>query len=253
MGLGKKMVEYKCKKCRKVFSNKTDYERHLNRKTECNGSKTNKKVKTVKCNNCKKKLSRKDALIRHLRTCKKKNKEVIMEKINNGVENKIDIEGNNNKIENKITNTTNNITINMGPDCSMEDLKKILKSGNLFEGIILVINFNPEKPQHHGMYWEDTKSAYGKIYENDKWVTKKINEIMEKLLDAKVEDLNMILNEMEDFLNDKTVKKIKETLETVDFSKSDSRKKLKTYLKPILYDNKDMVIETRKKTEMWEE
>jgi hypothetical protein len=53
---------------------------------------------------------------------------------------------------------------------------------------------------------------------------------------------------MGDFFNKKTRSRIKETIENFDYKKPNARKKLKTYLKPILYNHKDMIIKTRKLT-----
>ena len=68
---------------------------------------------------------------------------------------------------------------------------------------------------------------------------------MDILLDAKIDDLNIILNGMKDFLNKKTIDEIKEDINSAQHS-SGSRKKLISYLKPILYNNKDLIIRTRK-------
>ncbi|XWV26673.1 hypothetical protein QJ857_gp0387 [Tupanvirus soda lake] len=58
---------------------------------------------------------------------------------------------------------------------------------------------------------------------------------------------------MKDFLNKKTRNKIKQTIENFDYSKPGARKKIRSYLKPILYNHKDMIIKTRKLTKEQEE
>lgn len=51
---------------------------------------------------------------------------------------------------------------------------------------------------------------------------------------------------MKDFLNKKTREKIEETIKHMDYSKPNARKKLKSYLKPILYNHKNMIIKNKK-------
>src|SRR5258706_520691 len=80
----------------------------------------------------------------------------------------------------------------------------------------------------------------------------KLNEILETLIDAEIEDLNEILNDMGDFLNDKAIHKIKTAIENMDYSKPNARKKLKSYLKPIFYNHKKLIIKTRKLTKSQE-
>lgn len=93
-----------------------------------------------------------------------------------------------------------------------DEINNLFKSNeNLVEFLIKTVNLNPDKPQHHNILYSNLRSAYGKAYKNDKWVTNKISELIDILIDAKLEDLNDILNEM-DFLNKKTKNKIKETI-----------------------------------------
>ena len=131
---------------------------------------------------------------------------------------------------------------------------EILKSNtNIYESLIKSVNLNPDKPQHHNIYYGDLKSSYGEVYENDKWVKKKISEILDTLLDAKQEDLNEILDDMGDFLNEKTRNKIESAIKDMHPMNHLSRKKLSTYLKPILYNCRDIIIKTRKITKEQEE
>ena len=249
------MVSYTCEKCNKIFDRKFLFDRHINRKTDCtnSGSKTSKPI-DHKCKKCKKNFSRKDSLNRHLKICKCS--------VSNSNNNSASIKGNNNKNSivgnnNLALNECKNFSINVVvftkdgiQSLTPQELSNMFKSNNnLFESMIHFINFNPNKPQHHNVYYPDMKSSYGVVYENKKWVMRKINEILDMLLDAKIEDLNEILNEMGDFLSKKTRQKIRETIEGIDYSKPGYRKKLITYLKPILYNNKDIIIKTRKMTE----
>ena len=252
------MVQYTCKKCSQTFDRKNDYDRHLRRTTDCSsGSKTNKKVTHVckKCNRC---YTRKDSLTRHMKNCKKVTKKTTKKK-KTDVETNITGDNNKTKIAYNSDNCNNKNTcvINLFINCnefgkdgtnniSASELSKILNSGqNIFHSMIELVNFNPDKPQHHNVYCPNLKDSHGIIYENKNWIKKKIQEIMNTLLDAKMDDLNDILNEMGACLSKRSIRKIREALKNADYSKPDSRKNLISYLKPILYNNKDMIIKTR--------
>ncbi len=256
------MTEYTCERCGKIFDHRGKFNRHINRKYKCKkktyNSKTNKTI-YHKCLHCKKNYSRKDSLKRHLATCKEKITKIsnsTIKKSNNGVKNK----GNENKIINNSNNkkTVNTYNINNpiilvafckdGFKCIDPDtFNKLMKSKkNMIETLIKDINLNPKKPQHHNVYYGDLKSSYGEIYENKKWVKMKINEILDTLIETKVSNLNDYLNKMRNYLNEETRNKIKETIESMDYTKPDAIKKLRTYLKPLLYNSKDMIMDTRK-------
>ena len=253
------MSEFCCKKCGKEFKRNYELNRHINRITSCvGGSKTSRRIK-YHCNYCHRKFNRKDSLTRHLKNC---NDKINIHKLK-GKSNALaytNVNGNDN------TTTLANfikspIYINLIiyakdgiKNLSYDELNNVLGSNeNLVQALTKTVNLNPNKPQHHNIYYSDMKSSYGEVYENKKWVRKKIDEILETLIDAKLEDLNEILNDMNDFLNKKTRNKIKETIERFDCTKPDYRKKLKTYLRPILYNHKDMIIKTRKLTKKQED
>ncbi|AZL89715.1 hypothetical protein QKC54_gp0015 [Megavirus baoshan] len=252
------MPVYTCNNCLKEFDHKSNYNRHLNRTRSCvksiSGSKTSKKVNDHICKSCDRIFSRKDSLLRHSKSCKGPVK--IINK-NTNKKYAATIKGNKNNLSVKSNNCNNTYIINLtitadfakdGIDnLSAKDLTLMLNpKENLWKRLIESVNFNPNKPEHHNVYYPDIKSAYGVVYENKKWNKKKIYEIMNKLLDAKVEDLNSILKEMSDCLSKKSINKIKEAIEDTKLNKEGSRKKLITYLKPILYNNKDMIMKTRK-------
>lgn len=255
------MPLFTCKKCSKTFDRKSHFERHKNRKSDCRyGSKVNKKIIKHTCKKCNKKFSRKDSLDRHAKGCKVK---IIKTKIkgddNNLIAgnkiNSINKSPNSNIINSKIININLVVFSKDGVDnISQKDLSKILGSNkNILESIISNVNLNPNKPQHHNILYNDTKSSYGEVYENNTWIRKKIDEVLEILIDTKIEDLNEILNDMGDFLNEKSQNKIKETIKNFDCSRPGARKKLKSFLKPILYNNKDMIVKTRKLSKQQEQ
>jgi uncharacterized C2H2 Zn-finger protein len=245
-----------CEKCHKIFANKRNLLRHLN---SCKiGSKTNKQIK-FKCKKCGRYFARKDSLTRHINTkiCNKKKNNVIKGNKNEQINAKNNANGIVTSASNIIKSPNSNVyNVNLIvfakdgiKNISPKDLSQILKSNNnVIESIISNVNLNPQKPQHHNIYYSDTKSTYGEVYENNTWVRKKIDEILETLINAKIDDLNEILNDMGDFLNKKSREKIRNAIENMDYTRPGARKKLKTYLKPILYNHKDMIIKTRKLT-----
>lgn len=252
------MTNIICEKCNKKFANNYTLKRHQENAQSCNpsGSKT-KKINYYRCKNCSKKFTRKDSLKKHndLNRCKKNNK-IKVKGDNNGVNN-VDISGdingdNNVTVANFIKSP---VTINLvyfGKDgiknLTYDEINHLIKSNdNLIEFLIKTVNLNPNKPQHHNILYTNLRSSHGRAYKNDKWVVNKIDELIDILIDAKLEDLNDILNEM-DFLNDKSKNKIKDTITGLDYTKPNARKKLASYIKPILYNHKDMIIETMKLT-----
>lgn len=261
------MNNFKCKGCKEIFTNKRNLIRHMN---YCSKNIDDEKIR-YECEKCGKNYSRKDALIRHLRECDgdKVNKvnEVNANKTNgiNGNKNKNNgiigskhsvAIGKKSKISVKKDCTTNNtvnnlvVLLNFPPDkyTMGEDLGKILTSDeNFIVSMVKKMNVNENKPEQHNIYYPDIKSGHGEIYTNNKWNTKKIDEILNMLVETKTEDLNSILNEMNGILNEKTKNKIRETIK--EFYDTKSRNNLKSHLKVILYDGKNIIKKTKKITE----
>lgn len=198
------MTKFICPKCKGKFANNRNLMRHREI-CVCGGSKTNRKK--FKCQYCTNNFSRKDSLDRHIKMgrCEKYN----------DIKNKQKIKGNNNNntnttkgkaapinniIESPGSNIYNiNFTFDFGKDgtknISRSDLIEIIKSDDsIFESMIRNVNLNPNKPQHHNVFFGNLQSPYGEVYENKIWVKKKIDEMLDILIDAKREDLEEILN-----------------------------------------------------------
>ena len=97
---------------------------------------------------------------------------------------------------NKITNNANVYEFN-GPiyiiSLGKEGMKcidsatfnKIMNSErSIIENMVKTINFNPEKPQYHNILYSNIKSPHGEVYDNDKWVKMKIDEILNTLINS---------------------------------------------------------------------
>ena len=222
------MVKYMCENCKKEFDKKYNYEQHINNQNGCKSTGSKRNKKEYKCPHCKGGYSRKDSLKRHLKICKKK---IIKTKINKSIKNKAKITGDNN-VANLNNFIKSPIYINLViyakdgvKHLTYDEIKGLLSSkNNLIEELTRTVNLNPSKPEHHNVFYGDMKSSYGEVYEGDTWVRKKIDEILETLIDAKIEDLNEILNDMGDFLNKKTRENIKETIEHMDYKKPGAQK-----------------------------
>ncbi len=246
------MVVYQCKKCGKEFNKKSNYKQHQKRKTKCNSgshSKTNKKNK-FKCSGCKKEYSRKDSLTRHTKICKSNiNKNKGNKNVNtNGNENIIN--NKNSKITiNKDNNTNVNlILLNYPPDnySFASDIGDILNSNeNLIMEIIKKTNTNKNRPEHHNIYFPDLKKPVGEIYKNNKWNPKKIDEIVNIMIENNTECLKTYLKDLGIVLDKKTIDKIKKTYQ--EFYDAKSRKILADHIKMLLFANRKMIKKTRKK------
>lgn len=68
------MDDFSCDKCLKTFINKSNYNRHINRKTPCTYPEFYKKDNKFCCKICNKEYSRKNYVMNHYQKCKTENK-----------------------------------------------------------------------------------------------------------------------------------------------------------------------------------
>lgn len=215
------MVAYECEKCKTTFYRKQDFDRHQKRKTDCSaGSKTNKRHPQIICEWCGGGFSRSDSLARHKLTCKyKKNVKPLI------------------TLTSFAKDGIKNITC--------VDLSNILNPpGDMVEKIILRVNFNANKPHHHNILYTDLKSSHGEVYEDGKWIKKLISEILNTLINSKCDDLNQIIIDLGDHLSEITKNRIKQSIKNVDYRDKDTRNCFIRHLKPVLVNNRNMVINT---------
>jgi len=256
------MVQYKCNQCFKIFTHKGDYNRHLSRKKPCKfASNVDSKIVFYKCKKCDIKFDRKDNYRRHIKKCI-----ILCEKnnINNKINNGSIITGNNGPI---ITGNNNKIIINQynlvpfakdGIDClTLPERVAIFSSNeNPMEMIIVEVNMNPDKKNHHNVGYTDQHFGYGIIFDGNRWITERIDVILEVLFESKEKDLLKIYEEIKDFLLDDTKNTIKNTLNNLSEILSPTnkinataKKKLIAHLKKHFYNNRHLVLDAKKHTD----
>jgi hypothetical protein len=260
-------MTFKCKKCRQEFYNNYSLQRHIATSLSCRDKDKASKIAYIKCEHCLREFSRIDSLKEHIKlnrcpvlkitnnttTTRVTNGNSTVGNNNNSINGDNNINGNYNNSINGDNNTVNSpITINVllptngGYDHKSKDvIKYIDKGGNLLLNMIESINLNPNKPENHNILYTNMRSAYGMAYLENGWTTQKIALLIDALILGKSADLTNIDNTA-DYLNAKYKKKIKYTVE--DLKKPESIKSLISHIKPILYDNREMIMKTFEQT-----
>ncbi len=252
------MTNLNCSRCHKSFYDKSHYQTHINRKIPCLISENNKVDATdLQCHKCGKIFSKPFSLKRHLNTvCKnKKSDNTIITDTNNGNINQFNI-GNNNNL---IIKQYNLLPFNKdGIDClSTPDKIAIYSSAeSAIEMIVIKINLDPKKINHHNVGYTDVHKGYGIIFDGDRWLTERIDVILEALLETKENDLKKIHDEIKIFLTDDSNNTIKNKLNDLNrilrpknIFDVKSKKILIAHLKKHFYNNKHLVLDAKKFTD----
>lgn len=257
------MPEYKCKICKKIFKQKSNYISHLNRKNPCKKPKYNIQDKENiewKCECCGKIFTRKDNLNRHLKDyCRRvKNNEIQkeIEDCKEQIKELKDIIKQKDTTENKII-FNNNININQNINIiafGKEDLqmisddiyKKILNRGfRAVPTLIEHVHFNKNLPQNHNVYISNIRGKYAMLFDGNDWKLEDMNDILDQICDDKKFILENKFNNLYENLDEYTIEKFERYLGE---SKTDIVKNMhKNEIKLMMY-NKRQIIENTKKT-----
>ena len=221
------MVKYTCEKCESEFNNKTAYDRHLTRITDCSLDLNKKKIGVHGCEYCKKKFSRKDTLSRHLKICTAKiNIQNSNNKTTTNSKNK-NIKKNNIKGNNNVNNSNNtNITINNNiqlpiavekshlDDLTFDDEIAIFNSKeNPMIMIITLTHLAKDKYKFHNVGYIDKHSGTGYICKGKKFIETPIKYILRTVFESRYEDLEALHCDLKEYFTDKVNQRIKEKLE----------------------------------------
>ena len=254
------MPDYICSRCQKAFSQKCNYQHHMNRKFPC---KIRGDVK-FKCEFCDKIYTTKSNLNRHVNMCSDKRMIDMEERIKKEMKEEIEKLKEENKQLQIIQNNTqnNNITQNINivaygkEDITLtnKDFKSIMRRGMLsVPDLIRKIHFNEQIPENHNVYISNLRNQYVLMYDGNKWRLIDRKEALQQiygdhyeLLETKFEELTEMksldrttIEKWQNFLNYvNSTDEYDQSNKYVDMVKED--------IKKILYENRDIVEKTKK-------
>lgn len=214
------MVEYKCKKCNKVFTHYGNYTSHMTRLFPCNevieetppkkkGGR--KKVEPdyieeppeefdeLVCQYCNKKFSRKDVCLRHQKSnCKNKKSmdekedELKIQTIINNFQTVNNFQTINNIQQNININSTDSRINPFGKEdtsfLTHSVMKNILKNpDNGIPQLIRLIHFNPEIPQNQNVRLKNKKEPYINVFNGENWELRDKDDTIQDLIISKKE------------------------------------------------------------------
>jgi hypothetical protein len=103
--------------------------------------------------------------------------------------------------------------------------------------MITKVNFDPNKPQHHNIYVSDYNGEYAKVYEKKKWVTKRLDDIVDIVIDSKKGDLFGLINVFDADINEKSIRNVEKTVASDMYLNNSKREQIKYNL----YDGRTLV------------
>jgi hypothetical protein len=169
---------------------------------------------------------------------------------------------NSNNVTNNIV-TNNNVTNNMtivayGKEnilLSDDDFKRIMRRGmKCVPELVRKIHFDKNVPENHNVYISNLRDSYIQMYDGSIWKLMNRRDALQQLYDDKTDILDSKFGELIQSLDRLTIEKFKRFLDNVkiDYNEDDEPlpnqnvQIVKEELKKILYENKDIVVKTRK-------
>lgn len=251
----------KCYFCEKIFSKKGNLERHINitckNKKELVNNKEIINLKKIKLENdinkninSKKNITKKEEHINKLENeidILKKTLNTILKKQH--VKNSSD-EKNNITFQQVINNVNinNNLMINLN-SFGKENINHITEKdykqymSGFFPGFIKFIkkiHFDDDMPENHNIYATNLKSKYIYVYEDNKWIIKQKNDIIDDIMRKKYLLLDDKCEEYEDKeINENISSKFREFQK--NFYNDEAQKNTKDDIMLLLYNNRDKI------------
>ena len=234
-----------CAFCNHIFTRKQSLNRHL-KDNNCKPMKTLLNEIQILKLDIEKYIKFKDKIIN---TMEHKNKIKQINKIKNPI-----ITTNNNNTNNTTNNITNNITNTINIQMNnygKEDLSHISDKdyrqfiNTMFKGFIMMIekiHFNENKPENFNIYLSNLKNNFAHIYMNDTWKVEKIDDVIDKIKDDKINILNQKVNE----LNDDNLKDTLETFKERLYYHPNAEKNTNDDIKYSMYNNRNKVLKYKK-------
>ena len=260
-----------CYFCNKLFSKRGNLERHLN--LTCNTKKQyvtrkdlliNKKLKIeneinkheniiIKDDHINKLENEIDMIKKTVNTLLKKQSIKKFTTENNGVTFQQIINNVNNVDTINNLNINNNLMININ-SFGKENISHITEKEykqymtGFFPGFVKFIekvHFDDNAPENHNIYFTNLKSKYIYVYEDNKWIMKQKNDIIDDIIRKKYLLLDDKCEEYEDKeINENISNKFREFQE--NFYNEEAQKNTKDDVMLLLYNNRDKIEKLRK-------
>lgn len=176
------MVIYECDKCHKIFTHKSVYTKHCNKKNPCTKIIANEKNV---CNICGKEFSSYHSLYAHIKN------NVCNKKDNLNITNNMKVDMNIDTLNNNNLNVDGDVkVVKFGSEnlsyISDDLFKQILGRG--FRAVEMFIehsHFNKKHPENHNIYIANIKDEFIVFYDGDKWLINERDIILEDIIYAK--------------------------------------------------------------------
>lgn len=233
---------YKCKVCERRFTLKSDYDRHINKKKPCTKKIGSYRDGKHKCKECGKEFSGYHGLYYHI-----KNK--VCDK-GNGVKNVQNIQNNNNISMDgdvKLVKFGNENLSHISNDLYKQILGRGLRSVQEF---IEHSNFHPDHPENHNIYIANIRDEYIVFFDGKKWSITDRDELMEDIIYMRSDYLIIKFNELSHEMDPRDVLKFENFMKRRD--DDDVLRKIKGELTLQFYNNRYLPQRMRKKMEMLE-
>jgi hypothetical protein len=161
---------------------------------------------------------------------------------------------NNNNTNNSHNNTVNNNiqqTINLvayGKESldhiSDQTFTKIIKKGFMsIPSFIETLHFDKNKPEYHNIYISNSRGNTILQYDGEKWIIVDKTDCLQEIIDNKSSVLSEKFGELNEHLDEATKKRFERFQEEIDTDRT--KQQIKTELKMILYNNKNIPEQTR--------
>ena len=236
-----------CNYCTKVFTRNSSLVRHID--NYCKARKDAEKQKEDIFNKLVEQMERQNEVIEQMQ------KQILdIQKENKELKRKLVINNTVNNTKNKNCNNTqinNNIQlVAFGEEDLLQisdDVSKIILNKGFMSVPRLVehVHFNKNMPDNHNVYIPNMKSRYAMTFNGCKWNLLSKQQIIEQLFDDKNIFLEDKYKELQDALSSTTKKKFTRYVE--NYCEKEIKKNILDEIKLILYNNKNIPIETRKR------
>lgn len=268
------MPLYECEKCNKTFGKKYNYDKHLQRKFPCklvlpqnnseNEEVASEEDKTFPCPTCGKDFTRRDNMLRHKKNGLCRMLGDLCDKMDAQTQKISELEE---KLKNPqpsqhITNNINNLTINMvsfGNEdfskLSRPELVKIINSKyGAIRNYVETTHINDRLPEQQNVLISNLRSSECQVVENNRWVTKDVNEVIDEIIANGVNNIEKYLEEHDIHISQEKMDKLTDLLNKMqnrDYDDDDFVKRMKLEIKRLLYDNRKRIkTKSRYKIEM---